>query len=73
MFSGLDIEVARAVCDVLGVEFRIIEHDAWELITAVRYGRADLAVGWLPSEGEEHQIHISEPYAVAEHVVIVRR
>ena len=72
-FSGLDIEVARAVCDVLGVELQIIEYDAWELVTAVRYGRADLALGWLPSEGEEHLIHISEPYAHAEHVVVVRR
>jgi len=70
---GLDIDVARAVCDVLGVELSIIEYDAWELVTAVRYGRADLALGWLPSEGEEQLIHISEPYANAEHVVIVRR
>ena len=72
-FSGLDIEVTRAVCDVLGVELRVIEYDAWELVTAVRYGRADLALGWLPSEGEEQMIHISEPYANVGHVVIVRR
>ena len=72
-FTGLDIDVARAVTDVLGVELRVIEHDAWELVTAVRYGRADLALGWLPDEGDEDLIHISEPYAVAEHVVIVRR
>jgi len=71
--SGLDIEVTRAVCDVLGVELRVIEYDAWELVTAVRYGRADLALGWLPSEGEEQMIHISEPYANVGHVVIVRR
>jgi len=72
-FSGLDIDVARAVCDVLGVELQLIEYDAWELVTAVRHGRADLALGWLPSEGEEQLIHISEPYANAEHVVVVRR
>jgi len=72
-FSGLDIEVARAVCDIIGIELEIIEYDAWELVTAVRYGRADLALGWLPSEGEEQLIHISEPYANVEHVVVVRR
>ena len=71
-FMGMDIEVAHAVCDYLGVELRIIEYDAWELVTAVWYGRADLALGWLPSEGEE-LINISEPYANAAHVVIVRR
>jgi len=72
-FSGLDIDVARAVCDVLGVELQIIEYDAWELVTAVRHGRADLALGWLPSEGEEQMIHISDPYSDAGHVVVVRR
>lgn len=73
MFFGLDIDVARAVCDILGVELRIIEYDSWELIRAVRYGRADMALGWLPDEADETLINISEPYAVAEHVVIVRR
>jgi len=70
--SGLDVEVARAVCDYLGVELRIIEYDAWELVNAVWFGMADLALGWLPSEGEE-LVNISEPYANAVHVVIVRR
>ena len=72
VFSGLDIDVARAVGDLLGVEINIIEYDAWELVSAVRYGRADLALGWLPSEGEE-LVNVSEPYAYAEHVVVVRR
>jgi len=72
VFSGLDIDVARAVSDVLGVELQIIEYDAWELVSAVRYGRADLALGWLPSEGEE-LVNISEPYAYVEHMVLVRR
>jgi len=71
-FSGLDIDVARAVSDALGVELLIIEYDAWELVSAVRYGRADLALGWLPSEGEE-LVNVSEPYAYAEHIVVVRR
>ena len=71
-FSGLDIDVARAVSDVLGVQLLIIEYDAWELVSAVRYGRADLALGWLPSEGEE-LVSVSEPYAYVEHVVLVRR
>jgi polar amino acid transport system substrate-binding protein len=71
-FIGMDVEVARAVCDFLGVELRVIEYDAWELVTAVWYGRADLALGWRPGEGEE-LINTSEAYANAVHVVIVRR
>ena len=70
---GLDIDVARAVCDLLGIELRVIEYDSWELVRAVRYGRADMAVGWLPDEADEETINISEPYAVAEHLVLVRR
>jgi len=71
-FSGFDIDIALAVSNLLGVELQIIEYDAWELVSAVRYGRADLALGWLPSEGEEI-VNVSEPYAYVEHVVIVRR
>ena len=71
-FSGLDIDVARAICDFLGVELQIIEYDSWELVHAVWFGRADLAAGWLPGEGDEF-VSISDAYADAEHVVIVRR
>jgi len=71
-FSGLDIDVARAVCDFLGVELRIIGTETRDLVTAVWFGRADLALGWLPIDGDE-MINISEAYANAVHVVIVRR
>jgi len=69
---GMDVEVARAVCDQLGVELRLIEYDSAELINAVWFGRADLALGWVPGEGEDI-INVSEAYANAIHVVIVRR
>ena len=71
-FSGLDIDVARAVCDYLGVELTITGIDARELLTSVWYGKADLALGWLPVEGED-RVEISDSYANAALVVIVRR
>ena len=71
-FSGLDVDVAHAVSGILGVELQIIEYDAWELVSAVQYGRADIALGWLPSEGEK-LVNVSEPYAYVEYMVIVRR
>ena len=71
-FSGLDIEVAKAVCDYLGVELQIVECETLELINAVWYGITDLAVGWFPGEGEE-LVNSSVAYATAVHVVIVRR
>jgi polar amino acid transport system substrate-binding protein len=71
-FMGFDIDVARAVCDFLGVELRLLEFDVEELVTAVWFGRADLALGWLPIEGED-LINTSDPYAYAVHMVLVRR
>jgi len=71
-FIGMDVEVAIAVSDVLGVELQPVETDAWELVTAVHHGRADLALGWTPGEGEG-LVSTSEPYASAVHVIIVRR
>ena len=71
-YTGLDVEVARAVCDYLGVEMAIIEIDASELITTVWYGRADFAAGWMPGDIEE-QVRVTEAYADTAYVVIVRR
>jgi len=71
-FVGMDVEVALAIGDILGVKIEVLEYDAWELATAVWHGRADLALGWHPSEGEGI-VSMSEPYAKVEQVVIVRR
>ena len=71
-YTGLDVEVARAVCDHLNVDLRIIEEDISELATAVWFGRANLAVGWLPGDVDE-QVSISDAYANITHVVLVRR
>ena len=71
-FSGLDIEVVRAVCDHLGVLLEIIETDVEELVTAVWFGKASLAAGWLPGDIDE-QVSITDPYANTAYVVIVRK
>ena len=71
-FVGMDVDVAIAVSDILGVHLEPVEFDAWDLVTAVWHGRADLALGWHPGEGEG-LVRMSEPYASAIHVVIVRR
>ena len=71
-YSGLDVEVALAVCDYLGVELSVVPVDSGELVTAVWFGRADIAAGWLPSDVQE-QVHITEPYAQTAYVIIVRK
>ncbi|MCL2424878.1 MAG: transporter substrate-binding domain-containing protein [Oscillospiraceae bacterium] len=72
MFVGMDVEVAVAIGHVLGIELTVLEQDPRELVTAVWHGRADLALGWHPYEGEGF-VNMSNPYASAVHVVIVRR
>jgi len=71
-FVGMDVEVIMAISDYLGVDLRVLEYDAWELITAVWHGRADLALGWHPGE-EGDLVNTSIPYAKVVQVVIVRR
>jgi len=71
-YTGLDVEVARAICDYLGVDLKIIEEDSRELITAVWFGRANLAAGWLPGDVDE-QVSVTEPYADTAQVIIVRK
>lgn len=71
-YSGLNIDVARAVCDSLGVGLQIAEFETGELITAVWFGKADLALGWLPGDVGD-AVNISDAYALLSHVVIVRK
>ena len=69
--TGLDVEVARAVSDYLGVELRITEVDVSELVSAVWYGNTDLSMGWLPDDIGDF-VDVSDSYAASAHVVIVR-
>ncbi|MCL2125084.1 MAG: transporter substrate-binding domain-containing protein [Oscillospiraceae bacterium] len=72
MYAGLDIDVAQAVCDLLGVELRVIAVDPGELVTAVWFGRAELAAGWLPGDVDD-QVSVTDAYANTAHVIIVRK
>ena len=71
-YTGLDVEVARAICDFLGVELEIIVVDVRELVTAVWFGIADFAAGWLPVDIDEN-VRITDAYADTAYVVVVRR
>jgi len=71
-FVGMDIDVVRAVADVINVDLQVIETDLSNLVEAVWLGIADISLGWHSLE-DEGLISVSEPYARAVHVVIVRR
>jgi polar amino acid transport system substrate-binding protein len=72
--SGLDIDVARAVCDILGVNLEIAEVERNDIMTAVWAGRADFGVGglYITPEGGE-LVDFSDPYAVCVQRVLTRK
>ena len=70
---GYDIDMAQAICDVLGMELKIsdIEFDA--IITAVQSGMADVGIaGMTKTEDRLENVDFSDPYATSTQVVIVR-
>jgi ABC-type amino acid transport substrate-binding protein len=71
---GLDVDVARAVCNLLGaeLEIKVIRED--ELLTYVQYGKVDLAMGGLkpPDEGESI-VQYTKSYTECVQVVVVRK
>ena len=72
-FAGLNVDVARAVCDYLGLELIIVSVEVANLIPEVMNGRVDIALGWLPDDLGDNLVNVSEPYADIAQVVIVRR
>jgi len=73
--AGMDIAVARAVADIIGVEFEIIPIDTNSLITAVWFGHADLSLGFTPWDDgwDDAPVNFSNAYARSTQAIIVRR
>ena len=73
-YSGLDIEIARAVCDIIGTELVVTECAFDELVTIVWYGKADFALGGLHgSEADRELVDFSDSYAEMIQVIIIRK
>jgi polar amino acid transport system substrate-binding protein len=71
---GLDIDVARAVCDILHVDMKIMVADRDKLIMNVQYGKADFALGGLvENEEDAKKADFSAPYVICKQVIVVRK
>jgi polar amino acid transport system substrate-binding protein len=71
---GLDVEVARAVCDLLGVDVTFVPTASDKLITNVRFGKVDFASGGLyATEADAELVDFTEPYTVCTQSIIVRK
>lgn len=71
---GLDIDVARAVCDLLHVDLEIVVTDRDTMITNVQFGKADFAMGGLSeNDTDGAKVDFSEPYVTCKQVIVVRK
>lgn len=70
---GYDIDLMRAICDVLDMEL-VVENIAFDsIISSVDRGIADVgATGMSITESRLEQVDFSEPYTTAKQVIIVR-
>lgn len=71
--TGIDVDMAQAVCDILGMELKIenIEFDA--IINAVQSGKADVGIaGMTVTEDRLKSIDFTQSYTKATQVIIIK-
>ncbi len=72
-YAGIDVEMAQAIADKLGMELEIQDIDFNSIITSVESGKADVGIaGMTKTEEREKNVNFSEPYATAVQVIIVK-
>ncbi|MCH5194736.1 MAG: transporter substrate-binding domain-containing protein [Oscillospiraceae bacterium] len=70
---GIDIEIARAIADDLGLELVIDDMAFDSILEAVKSGKADMAVAGLTVDDERlAKVNFSVPYTTATQVVIIK-
>ena len=70
---GFDVDMMKAVCDVLGYELQIDDIAFDSIIVAVDTGKADVGVaGMTVTEDRLKNVNFSDAYTTAQQVVLVR-
>jgi polar amino acid transport system substrate-binding protein len=71
---GIDVDIAKAVCDKLGYELKIEDMEFDAIITAVSSGKADFgAAGMTVTEDRLQNIDFTDAYTTAHQVIVVRK
>lgn len=71
---GIDVDMARAVCDKLGMELKIDDMEFDPIINAVQSGKADVGIAGLTmTEDRLKNIDFTDSYATSHQVIIVRK
>lgn len=70
---GIDVEIAQAVADKLGLELKVEDMEFDSIVTAVQSGKADLGLaGMTVTEDRKRSVNFSDSYATGIQAVIVR-
>ena len=71
---GLDVDMAQAIADKLGMELKVEDMEFDSIITAVQSGKADIGVaGMTVTEDRLKNVDFTDPYTTATQVMIVRK
>jgi polar amino acid transport system substrate-binding protein len=71
---GIDVDMAKAICDKLGYELKVEDMAFDAIITAVSSGKADFgAAGMTVTEERLQNIDFTDTYTTASQVMIVRK
>lgn len=72
-FAGIDVEIAQAIADKLGMELEIRDMAFNSLITAVQNDSVDLVLAGLTVDEERKEaVNFTESYATGVQVIIVK-
>ncbi len=70
---GIDVDMATAVADIMGMDLKVQDMEFDSIITAVQSGKADIgAAGMTVTEDRLKNIDFSDSYTTSKQVIIVR-
>ena len=69
---GFDVDMANAICDILGMELKITDMDFSSIITAINFGEADMGIAGMSITPERQEIvDFTQSYALSSQVIII--
>ena len=72
-YKGIDIEIAQAVADELGLELEVVDMEFDSIITSVQEGEVDVGIaGMTVNDERKEKVNFSSSYATGVQVVIVK-
>lgn len=72
--TGIDVDIAQAICDILGYDLQVEDMEFDSIISAVQSGKADFgAAGMTVTEDRLQSIDFTDSYATARQVIIVKK